>query len=185
MLLLLLPPVCSFATTEVAELPLAATAKQNRTRGVEAKKISEPIILNGKQDFPADAPPIVLGSATETKLMGSDEDNTSISIDTKLGMPPAQENTFADVASPLRLVSAEARIPVSSADKPNLFMIAPGSAIVVPHRFFDRENLIGIIVHAVIRSADVAQTCILLGRGAREAWLPMKGCPESRRTVFQ
>ncbi len=176
-LLLLLPPVCSFANTEVAELPLAATAKQNGTRGVEAKKISEPIILNGKQDFPADAQPIVPGSATEAKLVDSDGDSTSISIDTKLGMPPAQENTFVGVTSPLRLASAESRIPVSSADKPGLFMIAPGSAIVVPHRFFDRENLIGVIIHAAIRTADVAQTCILLGRGAREAWLPMKGCP--------
>jgi hypothetical protein len=44
------------------------------------------------------------------------------------------------------------------------------------HRFFDRENVVGIVVHAAIRSADAAQTCTFMGHNAKEAWLPMKSC---------
>lgn len=44
------------------------------------------------------------------------------------------------------------------------------------HRFFDRENLLGIVVHAAIRGADAAQTCTFMGHNAKEAWLPMKSC---------
>jgi hypothetical protein len=44
------------------------------------------------------------------------------------------------------------------------------------HRFFDRENLAGMVFHAAIRSVDAAQTCAFMGNNAKEAWLPMKSC---------
>jgi len=45
------------------------------------------------------------------------------------------------------------------------------------HRFFDRQNLLGLAIHSAVRIADSAQSCILLARGGRrESWLPTQSC---------
>lgn len=93
------------------------------------------------------------------------------------GIAAVKENVFVSNDNLFRIVAAEPALSVSTY-APGNFMIAP---VPVPeqtmtHRFFDRENLIGMAVHAAVRTADAVQTCTMLGRGAREAWLPMKGC---------
>lgn len=45
-----------------------------------------------------------------------------------------------------------------------------------PHRFFDRENMIGFSIHAAVRAVDATQTCVAISHGAHETWLPIKGC---------
>jgi len=182
--LLLLFPVCSFANTDVVQssqgTTRAATAQQKGTQDVEAEKSSVPTIMEESHGFApyvkVDAQPVVPSSATEGNATDGNRDSTGPAVSPNPGMPPAKEDTVATVANPFRLANAAANIPAPSAYSSGL-MIATTPANVVPHRFFDRENLIGTAIHAAVRTADAVQTCMLLGRGAREAWLPMKGCP--------
>jgi len=87
------------------------------------------------------------------------------------------------VQTPILTTVARAAITVEEHSHPAALR-TPTSLIVAvipseppaPHRFFDRANVIGFSIHAAIRAADAAQTCVMLGRGAHESWLPIKGC---------
>ena len=179
--LLLLFPVVGFANTDFAEAPASApsvaTAQPNGMLDREAKKSSIPTTPGGNQDtateVKVDTQPTV---RTEASAVGGNEDGTRLASNFNPELLPAQENTGASAASPFWFAKAEAisHFPVQTS---GLFIVAVTPVDVAPHRFFDRANLIGIAIHAAVRTADAAQTCASINAGAHEAWLPMKGCP--------
>jgi hypothetical protein len=180
--LLLLFPVVGFANTDVAEAPAStpsvATAQQNGMRDGEANKSSIPTIPEGNQDSATDVK-VDTQSAVRAAAnsAGGNEDGLRLAGNFNPEMPPANANIVARADSQFRLANAEARIFAPSAYTSNLFIVAVTPVNVAPHRFFDRANLIGIAIHAAVRTADAAQTCASINAGAHEAWLPMKGCP--------
>lgn len=129
-----------------------------------------------------------LTTATTTRMerLGSSEPpapaNRSVNVGDSTrsdspALPPAQAQFIATAANIVRGVDAQnfgSGLPGYSS---GLFIVAatPGK-LEIPHQFFDRANLIGFSMHAAVRAADAAQTCAMLGKGAHEAWLPMKSC---------
>jgi hypothetical protein len=109
--------------------------------------------------------------------MGSQEDGAGLTVNLNPEMPLANANVVASAVSPFWLFGAEPHISSFSTGASSLFIVAATPAKVETHRFFDRANIIGTAIHAAVRTADAVQTCALLSRGAREAWLPMKSCP--------
>jgi hypothetical protein len=179
---MLMSPVGGLANPEVSEAPLgttyAATAQQIETRDADALKSSVTAAPKGSQYFAPDVMVDRQPAVRATAAAGGNEDNTGLTINFNPEMSPAKESIVASAASPFWLVGgAEPHIPSFSDYTSELFIIAVAPAKVETHRFFDRANLIGTTIHAAVRVADATQTCILVGRGAREAWLPMKGCP--------
>ncbi len=179
--LLLLFPVVGFANTDVAEAPVSTpsveTAQQNGMRDSEAKKGSIPTIPEGTQDIATDVKvdtqPTLRAAANAE---GGNEGGARLAGNFNPELLLAQENTGASATSPFWLAKAEAisHFPVQTS---SLFIVAVTPVNVAPHRFFDRANLIGIAIHAAVRTADAVQTCASINAGAHEAWLPMKGCP--------
>jgi hypothetical protein len=182
--LLLLPPVGGLGNTDVSEAALSTTdvaaAQQTGTRDVEAKKSAVPTIPGFATDVKIDIQPVVLALAAEDNAaVGTEvgtEDGTGLTANFP-ETPPAKENVVASATSPFWLAGAEPHFSSFSTDTSGLFIIAGSPVKVETHRFFDRANLIGTAIHAAVRTVDAVQTCALLSRGAREAWLPMKGCP--------
>lgn len=93
------------------------------------------------------------------------------------GVSPAPTQPVASAANPLRRAEAKSYSPDLGNYSSGSFIVAVSPATPeAPHQFLDRTNLIGFFIHTAVRSADAAQTCALLGKGAHEAWLPFKGC---------
>lgn len=44
------------------------------------------------------------------------------------------------------------------------------------HKFFDRQQLIALYVHAGVRLADTINTCRTISRGGVEDWIPTQSC---------
>lgn len=46
----------------------------------------------------------------------------------------------------------------------------------LPHKFFDRQQLLALYVHSGMRAADTIKTCRELSHGGREDWIPTQSC---------
>ena len=44
------------------------------------------------------------------------------------------------------------------------------------HKFFDKQQIIGLYVHARVRTADTVVTCHNIANGATEMWIPTQSC---------
>ncbi len=44
------------------------------------------------------------------------------------------------------------------------------------HKFFDRQQMIALYVHAGVRTADTINTCHSVANGATEVWIPTQSC---------
>ena len=172
-----MPLLAGFARAGVLEAPggtsYAATTQQNQTRDVEKGSVSDPTASEGPLNLRLDTQPIVVTSAN----VGGNEEGAGLPVSPSQKTSPAKGNVVASAISPFWLFEAEPRLSSFSTGTSGSFIIATPPAKVETHRFFNRANLIGIAVHTAVRSADAAQTCALLSRGAHEAWLPMKSCP--------
>lgn len=46
----------------------------------------------------------------------------------------------------------------------------------VPHKFFDRQQLLDLYIHTGMRVADTIKTCRELSHGGMEDWIPTQEC---------
>jgi hypothetical protein len=178
--LLLLPPVGDFANRDTQEA--ATTITVAATQGVELR------------DSAAGNASSMSSSSQGTNSSAPDRTSTAPTVQSAgLELPEQPSNgktatgralsANASLSSAKELPvdglfrSAGARSLASESSSRGMFIVAATPAEpVVTHRLFDRTNRIGFAIHAAIRAADAAQTCVALRNGAREAWLPMKGC---------
>jgi len=63
---------------------------------------------------------------------------------------------------------------------PTAVAVAPVQAVSVdqptPHKFFDRQQLRDLYIHAGMRVADTIKTCRELSHGGVEDWIPTQSC---------
>lgn len=78
---------------------------------------------------------------------------------------------------------AAARAPLLAA--PDALPDAPAPLMVVPtvqpqiaseHKFWDRQQKLGLAVHSAVRVADTIKTCRELRDGGVEDWIPTQSC---------
>jgi hypothetical protein len=77
----------------------------------------------------------------------------------------AQQAAIAEVADPLVATPA-----VRQATN------APLSDRPLPHKFFDRQQLLALYLHSGMRAVDTIKTCRELSHGGREDWIPTQSC---------
>lgn len=74
--------------------------------------------------------------------------------------PPPATNVTAPVES------------VTSLPAGNAFLHAAAPPKAEEHKFFDKQQLIALYVHAGVRTADTIVTCHNIANGATEMWIP-------------
>ena len=116
--------------------------------------------------------------ASATEIASKDDVLKSVVTQVQTG---SYQNTDPNHVNSANLTLVSAPSPELSAtggrsQAPVQFIVAAQPPKPVEHHFFDRTNAIGFAIHAAIRTADATQSCIMIGRGRQENWLPMKSC---------
>ncbi len=77
----------------------------------------------------------------------------------------AQEVALTKVPDDFAPVPVTSRAPQTAlADRP------------LPHKFFDRQQLLALYVHSGMRVVDTIKTCRELSHGGMEDWIPTQSC---------
>lgn len=89
---------------------------------------------------------------------------------------PAAVESKAPVSTEETASLMAARTPL--AETPASLMVAPAARpqLAGQHKFFDRQQLVGLYVHSGVRVADTINTCHELAHGAMEVWIPTQSC---------
>lgn len=78
--------------------------------------------------------------------------------------------TFASIATPMA-------DPLNAPPDGNALVRATAPATPEQqHRFFDRQQLLALYVHAGVRLADTVKTCRAISHGGVEDWIPTQSC---------
>lgn len=93
---------------------------------------------------------------------------------------PAQEVESARLKAPL----PEAPSVAAASNSDNVVPAPAGNALIraatpkptEQHKFFDKQQMIGLYVHAGVRTADTVVTCHNIANGATEMWIPTQSC---------
>lgn len=91
----------------------------------------------------------------------------------------AQQTESAKLTEPVPpTAAAAAPYPekVTPAPMSNALIRAATPAKSEEHKFFDKQQMIGLYAHAGVRTADTIVTCHNLANGAKEVWIPTQSC---------
>jgi len=108
--------------------------------------------------------PATLASAQEASLPQLAASSSPVS---QTNLPDSPEQTASLMAT---------RAPLM--ETPTALMVAPVAQPQIPaeHKFFDRQQLIGVYAHSGVRLADTIKTCRELAHGGVEDWIPTQSC---------
>jgi hypothetical protein len=92
----------------------------------------------------------------------------------------AQQMENAKLNAPL----PAAPVPSTSSSSGNIVSAPAGNALIraatpqspEQHKFFDKQQMIALYVHAGVRTADTINTCHSIANGATEVWIPTQSC---------
>ena len=91
----------------------------------------------------------------------------------------AQQTESARLNAPLPSVTAANVTPwesPTSLPTGNAFLHAAAPPKPEEHKFFDKQQMIALYVHAGVRTADTIVTCHNIANGATEMWIPTQSC---------
>jgi hypothetical protein len=96
------------------------------------------------------------------------------------GSVSAQQMESAKLDAPLPTAPMVSGTPASD----NMVSAPTGNALIraatpqkpEEHKFFDKQQMIALYVHAGVRTADTIETCHTIANGATEMWIPMQSC---------